>query len=98
VAAKFLCALLAKPPAKRLLSNDHLSVGDTLIEAWASLMSFTARGRGEAKGTDDPTSGHGSRIREADLHGVKRSNDTHVSTGDPDAELYRKGAGKEAKL
>jgi hypothetical protein len=31
-------------------------------------------------------------------HGQKRSNDTHASTTDPDARLYRKGKGKETKL
>ena len=36
--------------------------------------------------------------READFHGQKRSNETHASTTDPDARLYRKGPGKEAKL
>ena len=30
--------------------------------------------------------------------GKKRSNETHASTTDPDARLYRKGPGKEAKL
>jgi hypothetical protein len=49
------------------------------------------------------SSGHflirdGSRNRKADFHGEKRSNDTHASTSDPDARLYRNGAGKEAKL
>ena len=38
------------------------------------------------------------RNTEADFHGKKRSNETHVSTTDPDARLYRKGPGKEAKL
>ena len=33
-----------------------------------------------------------------DFHGEKRSNQTHVSTTDPDALLARKGNGKEAKL
>ena len=36
--------------------------------------------------------------READFHGEKRSNETHASTTDPEARLYRKGPGKEAKL
>jgi hypothetical protein len=35
--------------------------------------------------------------READFHGQKRSNETHASTTDPEARLYRKGPGKEAK-
>ena len=32
------------------------------------------------------------------FHGEKRSNETHASTTDPDARLYRKGCGKESKL
>ena len=40
----------------------------------------------------------GGRNTERDFHGQKRSNDTHASTTDPEARLYRKGKGKEAKL
>lgn len=40
----------------------------------------------------------GGRNAEADFHGQKRSNDTHASTTDPDARLYRKGKRKETKL
>ncbi|CAJ0855759.1 hypothetical protein AMST5_04209 [freshwater sediment metagenome] len=101
VAAKFLAAVLAQPRVKRLLSNDHFSVDGTLIEAWASMKSFTLKGADESPENkmDDPPSGGGrSRNREAHFHGEKRSNDTHASTSDPDARLYRKGAGKEAKL
>jgi transposase len=100
VAANFLSAVLAQPRVKRLISNDHFSVDGTLIEAWASMKSFTPKGASESStdGTDDPPPAGGSRNREADFHGEKRSNDTHTSTSDPDARLYRKGAGKEAKL
>jgi transposase len=92
IAAKFLSAVLAQPRVKRLLSTDHFSVDGTLIEAWASMKSFKSR-----DGSDDPPS-DGGRNAEADFHGQKRSNETHASTTDPDARLYRKGAGKEAKL
>ena len=101
VAAKFLAAVLAQPRVNRLLSNDHFSVDGTLIEAWASMKSFAPRktGDGEANQPNDPPSGgNGSRNYEVDFHGEKRSNETHASTSDPDARLYRKGAGKEAKL
>ena len=77
---------------KKLLSTEHFTVDGTLIEAWASLMSFKPR-----DGSDNPPAG-GGRNAEADFHGKKRSNETHVSTTDPDARLYRKGPGKEAKL
>jgi len=93
IAAKFLAAVLAQPRVKRLLSSDHFSVDGTLIEAWASMKSFKPR-----DGSDDDPPAGGGRNPEADFHGKKRSNQTHASTTDPDARLYRKGAGKEAKL
>ena len=92
VATKFLSAVLAQSRVKRLLSSDHFSVDGTLIEAWASMKSFRP-----SDGSDDPPAG-GGRNAEADFHGKKRSNETHASTTDPDARLYRKGPGKEAKL
>ena len=91
IAAKFLAAVLAQPKVKRLLSSDHFSVDGTLIGAWASMKSVKPKdGSGEP-----PAPGGG---RNADFHGQKRSNDTHASTTDPDARLYRKGKGKETKL
>jgi hypothetical protein len=47
-------------------------------------------------GSGDPP-GPG-RNRERDFHGERRKNATHVSTTDPDARLFRKGPGKEARL
>ncbi|MEI9414036.1 IS5 family transposase [Mesorhizobium sp. Cs1321R2N1] len=93
IAAKFLNAVLAQPKVKKLLSTDHFSVDGTLIEAWASMKSFKPKG-----GSDEPPLGGGGRNEEADFHGQKRSNETHASTTDPDARLYRKEKGKEAKL
>src|ERR1700719_1051013 len=93
IAAKLLSAVMAQPRVKRLLSSDHFSVDGTLIEAWASMKSFRPR-----DGSDDPPPSGGGRNREADFHGQKRSNETHASTTDPEARLYRKGPGKEAKL
>ena len=91
VAHKFLAAVLAHPRVKRLLSTEHFSVDGTLIEAWASMKSFRPKdGSGEPPGP--------GRNGESDFHGQKRANDTHESTTDPDAKLYRKGPGKEAKL
>ena len=93
IAAKLLSAVLAQPRVKRLLSTDHFSVDGTLIEAWASMKSFKPK-----DGSDEPPAAGGGRNRETDFHGEKRSNDTHASTTDPEARLYRKGPGKEAKL
>ncbi|MEJ2436296.1 MAG: IS5 family transposase, partial [Pseudolabrys sp.] len=93
IAAKFLAAVLTQPKIKRLLSSEHFSVDGTLVEAWASMKSLRPRDGGE----DGPPTGTG-RNGEVDFHGQKRSNDTHVSASDPDAKLYRKGPGMEAKL
>ncbi len=80
----FMVKLLNHPEVKPLLSDEHFSVDGTLIEAWASHKSF----RPKAGGDDDGS----------DFHGEKRKNDTHQSTSDPDSRLYRKAAGREAKL
>jgi hypothetical protein len=40
----------------------------------------------------------GGRNAPSDFRGQKRSNETHRSTTDPDARLYRKGPGMEARL
>ena len=96
IAAKFLAAVLAQPKVKRLLSTDHFSVDGTLIEAWASMKSV--KPKDGSRGHGEPPADGGGRNAEADFHGERRSNETHASTTDPDARLYRKGRGKEAKL
>jgi transposase len=85
VFARFMAKLLNHPQVKPLLSDEHFSVDGTLIEAWASHKSF--------KPKDDSNDGDGSNF-----HGQKRKNDTHQSTSDPNAKLYRKAKGREAKL
>ena len=72
--------------AENLLSDEHFSVDGTLIRAWASQASFVRK-----DGKDDD--GDGSNFR-----GQKRSNETHASTTDPDARLYKKSQGAEAHL
>jgi len=78
-----------------------LGVDGTLVEAWASMKSFRPKslssGEDPRNGSREPPE-NGGRNREADFHGQKRSNKTHASATDPDARLYRKGPGKEAKL
>jgi transposase len=75
--------------AKPYLSDEHFTVDGTMIEAWASHKSF------RPKDGSEPPSGN---MREVDFHGEKRSNETHQSTTDPDARLYRKSKGSEAKM
>ena len=86
VLKKFMTRLLNHPQVKPLLSDEHFSVDGTLIEAWASQKSFR------------PKDGSGDDNDGANFHGQKRKNDTHASTSDPDSRLYRKAAGREAKL
>src|SRR5476649_802238 len=86
VFTKFMTRLLNHSQVKPLLSDEHFSVDGTLIEAWASQKSFRPK-----DGSDDGDGG-------ADFHGQKRKNDTHASTSDPNSRLYRKAAGREAKL
>jgi transposase len=91
VARKFLAELLNHRQVRALLSDEHFSVDGTQIAAWASMKSFQAKDGS----SEPPASG---RNGERDFHGEKRSNETHASTTDPEAMLYRKGKGKEAKL
>ena len=92
ISAKFLAAILTQPEVKRLLSDDHFSVDGTLVQAWASLKSF------KAKNDDEEPPPADGRNEEVDFRGEKRSNRTHASTTDPEAMLYRKGPGMEARL
>lgn len=96
IAARFLSAILARPQVRRLLSNDHFSVDGTLIEAWCSMKSF--RPKEEAGADGHPPGEPGGRNAEVDFRGEKRRNETHASTTDPDALLYRKSPGTGARL
>src|SRR5579883_800676 len=91
IAREFLAALLAAPKVKRLLSHEHFSVDGTLLKAWASMKSFRPK-----DGSGPPP--EGGRNGEQDFRGEKRSNETHESTTDPDARLYRKARGQESRL
>ena len=95
IAAKFFTSVLNLPQVSKLLSSEHFSVDGTLIEAWASMKSFVPK---DDDGKPPADKGGGGRNAERNFHGEKRKNDTHSSTTDPDARLFRKGAGKEAKL
>jgi transposase len=91
IAYGFLQAILTDPQVRRRLSNEHFSVDGTLMDAWASMKSFRPQdGSGEP-----PAPG---RNGERDFHGEKRSNETHASTTDPDARLYKKADGQASKL
>jgi len=87
-AARFFQAELGQPEVRALLSDERFSVDGTLIEAFASMKSFRPKADGgEGAG---PPAGTGGRNAGRDFHGERRSNDSHASTTDPDARLYRK--------
>ena len=92
IAQAFFDQVLKLARQKELLSDEHFTVDGTLIEAWAGQKSFQQKDGSRTPPTDDPGN------PTVDFHGEKRSNQTHESTTDPEARLYKKGPGKEAKL
>ena len=74
------------------MSDEHFTVDGTLLEAWASLKSFQRKDQTNWSPPDDPGN------PTVDFHGEKRSSRTHESKSDPEAQLARKGKGKEGKL
>lgn len=91
VADAFFAEVLAAIKAEGLLSDEHFTVDGTLLEAWASQKSFKPKATDRTP-PDDP------KNPTVNFHGETRRNDTHQSTTDPDARLYRKASGREAKL
>ncbi len=92
IARAFFERILVHARAQHLLSDDHFTVDGTLIEAWAGQKSFKKKGKGPGGSTGDrgnPT---------VDFKGEKRTNETHESTTDPDARLFKKAKGQESKL
>jgi transposase len=89
IAAAFFEAILLHADTQRLLSDEHFTVDGTLLEAWASQKSFRPRDQDPPVGGGNPT---------VNFHGDRRTNATHQSTTDPDARLYKKARGREARL
>jgi transposase len=86
IAQRFLAEVVSQAQQRELTSDEHFSVDGTLIEAWASQKSFR------------PKDGSGGGSGSGNFRGQQRRNDTHASTTDPDARLYRKGHSQDAKL
>jgi hypothetical protein len=80
----------AQPWAQGLTSDAHFTVDGTLLEAWASLKSFQPK---EGKPTPPPDDPGNPTVN---FRGERRSNETHASKTDPDAQLARKSDGKES--
>src|SRR5438477_12439531 len=92
VAEAFFAAVLAQARQRDLLSDEHFTVDGTLIEAWAGQKSFKPRAR-----VEPPSKGDASNPS-ISFRGQQRSNATHQSTTDPEARLFKKAQGQEAKL
>jgi transposase len=95
IAEAFFEQVIAQARAKELLSDEHFTVDGTLIQAWAGQKSFRAKNNKDAKDEVPPDDPGNVTV---DFRGEKRSNATHESTTDPQARLYKKSAGSEAKL
>jgi transposase len=93
IASAFFDAVRRQAAEAGLLSDEHFTVDGTLLEAWASQKSFRPKDRPDPP-ADDPT----GRNPTVNFRGEERANDTHESTTDPDARLYKKASGQEAKL
>jgi transposase len=92
IAAAFFDAVRTQARTARLLSDEHFTVDGSLLEAWAGQKSFKPRDTAPGAPPDDPGN------PTVNFHGETRRNDTHGSTTDPDAQLYRKAQGQESKL
>jgi len=91
IAQGFFVAVLAQAREQQLLSAEHFTVDGTLLEAWASHKSFRPK-------DEPPAPPDGGSNPSVDFRGAPRTNDTHASRTDPDARLYKKSAGSEARL
>jgi transposase len=74
--------------ARPFMSDEHFTVDGTLMEAWASQKSFRPK-----DGTEKPPGTGG----DVDFRGEKRKNQTHESRTDPEARLWTKSRGSQAK-
>ena len=96
VAEEFFSVIVHRARAERLLSDEHFTIDGTLIEAWAGQKSF------QRKKNDDGVLNPPPRKRDSNpsvnWHQQKRSNETHESSTDPLARLYKKTRGSEARL
>lgn len=108
VARRFFGTVVEQARTASLMSSDHFSVDGTLIEAWASMKSFQAKDSAEQRrkarnkrkkqGKSGGRGPRGPSNPSVNFRGEARSNDTHESTTDPEAKLYKKGDGQRAQL
>jgi len=92
VAKEFLSLVVEQARGQGWASDEHFTVDGSLLEAWAGVKSFQRKNKKSSSPPDDPGN------PTVDYRGEKRSNETHESKSDPEAQMARKGPGKEAKL
>src|ERR1700747_1223380 len=92
VAKEFLSLVVEQARGQGWASDEHFTVDGSLLEAWAGVKSFQPKNKKSSSPPDDPGN------PTVDYRGEKRSNETHESKSDPEAQMARKGPGKEAKL
>lgn len=93
IGRKFFNRVLDQARVAGLTSDEHFSVDGTLIDAWASQKSFRRK-----DGSDDDNPNGPGRNAGRNFQGETRSNDTHASTTDPEARMYRKSNAHPARL
>lgn len=98
IAQGFFDHVLAQAYARDLMSVEHFSVDGTLLKAWASQKSFQPKPEVPPPADEPPPPAAPDRNPHVDFHGQARRNDTHQSTTEPEARLYRKGPGQPAEL
>src|SRR5262245_53144808 len=91
VADEFFAAVVTQAKLRRYVSSEHFTVDGTLLKAWASHKSFKPK-------DEPPSEPPVGRNAEVGFHGERRTNDTHASTTDPEARLYRKSSNTAATL
>ena len=96
IADRFFAAVVRRARLRRYCSSDHFSVDGTLLEAWASHKSFKPKDTADV--ADQAGTAGAGRNPDADFRGTKRRNDTHQSTTDPEARLFRKSNSTAAVL
>lgn len=104
---KFFDSVVRQAIEAGLTSDEHFTVDGSLIQSHASLKSLKRieREATQSEGPkDEPPRGgptpksRRSRNEPVDFKGERRTNETHRSTTDPEARLYRKGNGVAANL
>ncbi len=94
VIAAFFDGVVRRAVEAGLTSDEHFSVDGTLIDSHAAMKSVKPIDQDDAGGGG----GFKPRNPDVDFRGQRRTNATHRSTTDPEARLYRKGAGQPSRL